>query len=424
MKIAIIGGGSAYAPGLVNAFAQEAEVFAGTELALMDVAERELSVVARLAERLVEGTGLRIDATTERVRAIAGADVVLTTFRQGGLTARHHDEAVPLAFDVLGQETIGPGGFFFAMRTLPVMREIADEMTRWAPGATLLNYTNPTQIVAEALTRHTDLHCIAICDQTDDDRVHLAQALDLAPHEIELASVGLNHATWSTHCRIEGEDGVGRLAREHDRVLARPDVAARTKRQVALTRRYGRVPNGYLPYYLYRDETVREAKRAPRTRAETILAELPTHYAHFAEQAAAPRPHLSGGRGGSVFGDFAVRVLRALTTGERADLTLNVPNVGAAVPDFREDRVVEVPCRLEHGGITPQPQEPFPHEIRGLLRMLADYQAAAADAIWFEDEGAMSRALAANPLVMEPGLADALLRARARASGEAPAGRA
>ncbi|MDZ7802269.1 MAG: hypothetical protein U5K81_15940 [Trueperaceae bacterium] len=418
MKIAIIGGGSAYAPGLVQAFAQEAAAFDGAELALMDVAEDELQGVARLAERLVEGTGLRVSATTDRLRALDGADVVLTTFRQGGLAARHHDEAVPLRFGLLGQETIGPGGFFFAMRTLPVVRRITEEMARWAPGATLLNYANPTQIVAEAVTRYTDVRCIAICDQSDDDRVHLAHALDLDPHAIELESVGLNHATWSTRFRIEGEDGVARLAHEHDRIQARGDVSARTKRQVALTRRYGRVPNGYLPYYLYREETVAEAQEASRTRAQAILEELPGHYAHFREQAAASRPELTRGRGGSVFGDFAVRVLRALVTGEPARLTLNVPNRGRALPDFDEDRVVEVPCTLEGGRITPAPQAPFPFELRGLLRMLADYQAAAADAIWAGDPDAQVRALACNPLVMEPGTAEALLAAREAAERE------
>ncbi|MEX2502056.1 MAG: hypothetical protein WD336_06745, partial [Trueperaceae bacterium] len=415
MKIAIIGGGSAYAPGLVQAFAQEADAFDGAELALMDVAEEELDVVARLAERLVEGTGLRVSATTERVRAIDGADVVLTTFRQGGLAARHHDEAVPLRFGVLGQETIGPGGFFFAMRTLPVVRRITEEMTSWAPGATLLNYANPTQIVAEAVTRRSSVRCIALCDQADDDRVHLAHALGVDPHVIELEAVGLNHATWSTHCRIEGEDGVARLNREHDRIQARADVSPRTRRQVALTRRYGRVPNGYLPYYLHRDATVEEARSAPRTRAQAIVEELPGHYAHFREQAAAARPQLTRGRGGSVFGDFAVRVLRALATGEAARLTLNVPNRGGALPDFDDERVVEVPCSVEGGRVVPLRQEPFPHELRGLLRMLADYQAAAADAIWSGDRSAQVRALASNPLVMEPERAEALLTARAAA---------
>jgi len=415
MKIAIIGGGSAYAPGLLQAFAADAEAFEGAELALMDVAEAELATVHRLGLRLLERTGLRLTATPQRQRAIDGATHVLTTFRQGGLRARHLDEAIPLQLGVIGQETIGPGGFFFAQRTLPVIRAVTDEMARWAPDATLVNYTNPTQIVAEAVSRYTQVPCVAICDQTDDDRVHLAAALDVSPGDIELESVGLNHATWSRTCRIEGEDGVARIVAENDRVQARDDVSDRTKRQFELTVRFGQVPNSYLQYYTFPERTVAEAKAAPRTRAQTIAAELPGHYRHFEQQAAADVPRLTRGRGGSVFGDFAVRVLRTLATGQPARLTLNVPNTGTAVPDIDEDRIVEVPCTVQHGRIEPEPQERLADDRRGLLRMLADYQATAARSIWEGDEDAQIRALASNPLVGSLDRAEALSSLRANA---------
>ena len=415
MKIAIIGGGSAYAPGLLQAFAADADAFPGAELALMDIAADELAIVHRLGSRLLEGSGLRLSATTERLRALDGADFVLTTFREGGLEARHLDERVPLAFGLVGQETIGPGGFFFAMRTLPVMRAICDELEHWAPHATIVNYTNPTQIVAEAVTRFTRLRCVSICDQSDDDRVHLAAALGLSPTAIELESVGLNHATWSTHCTIEGDDGVALLTQACDDLLASDGVSLRVKRQVALARAYGRVPNSYLQYYYEREATLAEAQAAPRTRAEAISDELPGLYQHFAEQALAPTPHLQAGRGGSVFGDFAVRVLRALATGACTRLTLNVRN-GDALPDFDPERVVEVPCELHEGRITPASQARFPRDTVGLLRMLADYQAAAAEAIWEADHDAQERALAANPLVVSLSLARTLLRTRAQAA--------
>ena len=415
MKIAIIGGGSAYAPGLLQAFAADADAFPGAELALMDIAADELAVVHRLGTRLLEGSALRLSATTERLRALDGADFVLTTFRQRDLRARHLDERVPLEFGLVGQETIGPGGFFFAMRTLPVMRVICSELELCAPHATIVNYTNPTQIVAEAVTRSTPLRCVSVCDQSDDDRVHLAAALGVSPTAIELEAVGLNHATWSTHCTIEGVDGVARLTQECDDLLASDHVSPRVKRQVTLTRAYGRLPNSYLQYYYEREATLAEARAAPRTRAEAITDQLPGLYRHFAEQAVAPAPRLRAGRGGSVFGDFAVRVLRALATGERTRLTLNVRN-GDTLPDFDPERVVEVPCDLHEGRIAPAPQRRFPRDTVGLLRMLADYQAAAADAIWEADHHAMERALAANPLVLSLALARALLRARAAAA--------
>lgn len=412
LKIAIIGGGSAYAPGLLTAFIQNAAAFAGAELALMDIAERELSIVHRLGRKLASyaEADLNITATTDRRAAIAGADYVLTTFREGGFEARYRDESIPLRYGVIGQETIGPGGFFFAMRTLPIIKGILAEIEALAPNAVLVNYTNPTQIVAEAVTHFSNVPCISICDQSKDDAEKLRHALNMPDAVIALESVGLNHATWSTHFTINGVDGVSVMMDHYDGVMAREDVSNRVKRQFKLTREYGRLPNSYLQYYYYREETVAEAQAAPQTRAQEIIAALPGYYQHFAEQLNADQPHLSHVRGGSLFGDMAVDVLRGLATQDASIHTLNVPN-RAALPGFAADRVVEVPARLEPAGATPLVQPSLPIAVVGLLQMLASYQWAAAEAIWHGDETAMVHALAANPLVMSLPLAKTLLDA-------------
>ena len=231
---------------------------------------------------------------------------------------------------------------------------------------------------------------------------------------IELESVGLNHATWSTHFTIDGEDGVAVMLRHYDAVLARDDVAARVKRQFRLTRAYGRLPNSYFQYYYYREETVAEALAEPQTRAEEILDALPGYYAHFRQQLAADVLYLTHVRGGSIFGDMAVEVLRGLVQGGGAIHTLNVPN-HTALPDFAPDRVVELPARLERAGATPLVQARLPHAVVGLLQMLAEYQWLAAEFIWHEDAAAQVRALAANPLVLSLPLAQQLLDAIRRA---------
>lgn len=410
-KIAIIGGGSAYAPGLINAFIHNANAFDGAELALMDIAATELDIVHRLALKMIAAAkvNLRVTATTNRQAAIEGADYVLTTFREGGFQARHRDESIPLKYDIIGQETIGPGGFFFAMRTLPVIRSILDDIHRLAPRAILINYTNPTQIVAEAVTHFSDIPCISICDQSRDDAKKILHALNLPNAKVVLESVGLNHATWSTRFTIDGEDGVAVMMRHYDAVMARADVSARVKRQFRLTREYGRLPNSYLQYYYYRDETVAEARARPRTRAQEILDALPSYYAHFREQIAAPVPRLTHVRGGSIFGDMAVEVLRGLVQRDESIHTLNIPN-RAALADFAPDRIVEVPARLEARGATPLAQERLPTAVVGLLQMLAAYQWLAAEAIWHNDRSAIVRALATNPLVLSLSLAERLLR--------------
>ncbi len=412
VKIAIIGGGSAYAPGLINAFIHRAADFSGAEIALMDIAAPELSVVYQLGEKMIRAAGvdLNLSQHTDQREAVAGADYVLTTFRQSGFEARHQDERIPLQFGVIGQETIGPGGFFFAMRTLPVIKRLLADIKALAPRAVLVNYTNPTQIVAEAVTHFSDVPCISICDQTNDDQSKIRHALDLHPASVELESIGLNHATWSTRFTIDGEDGVEIMNRHADRVLAHPDISNRVKRQFRLTREYGRVPNSYLQYYYYREETLAEAQAEPKTRAQVILDSLPGYYQHFREQIAADVPHLTHVRGGSIFGDMAVEVMRSLIVRDGSIRTLNIPN-RTAIPNFAADRVVEVPARVEHAGASPLVQNRLPSEVMGLLHMLAEYQWLAADAIWNGGRSNLEHALASNPLVVSLPLAKALLDA-------------
>lgn len=411
VKIAVIGGGSAYAPGLLHAFVRNADAFAGSELALMDIADEELDVIHRLGKRMIEAADvdLRLTATTNRSTAIADADYVLSTFRQGGFQARHQDETVPLEHAIIGQETIGPGGFFFAMRTLPVIQGIIHEMRRLASGAMLINYTNPTQIVAEAVEHFTDVPVISLCDQSDGDLRHILDALEIdAPADVKFESVGLNHATWSTRFQVDEQDGVALMNEACDAVLARPDVSTRIKRQFRLARVFGRVPNSYLQYYYYREETVAEAQSAEQTRAEEIMSTLPDYYAHYREQAAAETPRLEYVRGGSLFGDQAVDVLRSLVTDDGEIHMLNVLNNGA-LPDFDAGRIVEVPCRLGRLGSTPLAQRPLPHEVMGLLKMLAEYQWLAAESIWHGTRQDAVKALAANPLVLSLSLAETML---------------
>lgn len=410
IKIAIIGGGSAYAPGLVNAFIQQGEAFAGAELALMDITDNELDIVHRLCSHLAKyaGVDLTISKHSNQQSAIQDANYVLTTFRQGGFEARAQDELIPLKYDLIGQETIGAGGFFFAMRTIPVIKTILEDIKNYAPDAMLVNYTNPTQIVAEAVTHFSAIPCISICDQTNDDQHKLLHAMDIQPENVMLESIGLNHATWSTHFSIDGQDGVEVMLQHYDSVMSRDDVSNRVKRQFKLACEYGRLPNSYLQYYYYREETVAEAKASSKSRAQVIMDDLPGYYKHFQEQIEAENPRLTHVRGGSIFGDMAVEVMRGLVTQDTSVHTLNVPN-RSAIPNFADDRVVEVPARLETKGATPLVQNALSSDVVGLLHMLAEYQWLAADAIWHGDRHALKHALASNPLVLSLPLASKLL---------------
>jgi 6-phospho-beta-glucosidase len=410
LKIAILGGGSAYAPGLINAFINKGNIFKGAQFTLMDIADKELQIVTSLAQKMasITNSDIKINATTDQKEAIEGADYVISTFRQGGFKARHLDESVPLLYNVIGQETIGPGGFFFAMRTLPVIKSILADIKAFAPSATLINYTNPTQIVAEAVSHFSSIPCISICDQTKSDQQKILYALDMRDANVFLESIGFNHATWSTVFKINGEEGVEVMNRNARKVLARPDIDNRVKRQFRLTQEFGRVPNSYLQYYYFREETLAEAKAAKKTRAEEIIEALPSYYQHFEEQASVQYPKLTHVRGGSVFGDMAVEVVKSLVKNDDSIHILNVTN-HSALPDFSPDRIVEVPARLNLGRATPLVQPHLPSELLGLLHMLGEYQWLAAEAIWEGDRKALEHALASNPLILSLNLAHKLL---------------
>jgi 6-phospho-beta-glucosidase len=366
--------------------------------------------VAALTRKLAnaKGTSLTIRATTDQQEAISGADYVVSTFRQGGFEARHLDEAIPLQYDIIGQETIGPGGFFFAMRTLPVIRTILQDMKSYAPGAMLVNYTNPTQIVAEAVNQFSIIPCVSICDQTLADVRNLLAAMDMPEAGFKIMSIGFNHATWSTAFEISGEDGIGVMNKHYDTVMCKNDVSNRIKRQFQLAREFGRLPNSYLQYYYFEAETLAEARAKKKTRAEVIMSEIPGYYAYFREQAQAQHPQLSHVRGGSVFGDMAVEVLSSLIERDGRIHILNIPN-HSAIPDFDRERIVEVPARISEHGIIPIAQPHLPVEVRGLLKMLGEYQWAAAKAIWKGNRRDLVHALAANPLVRSLPVAQKLL---------------
>lgn len=401
MKIAYIGGGSAYAPGVVRSFIGLPSVFEGSEVALMDIAADNVQLVKRLGDGMARSANadIRITATTDRREALIGADFVLTSFRAGGFKARAMDEKIPLKYGVIGQETVGPGGFFFALRNLRVVRELCAEMEELCPNAWLMNYANPTNIIGEAVSRFSRVRVLALCDGGKHDAFHVAEILGYKSSDVEFMAFGLNHATWSTRFTIAGKDGVEMMNEAYDRVLADPEIENKTKRMFRLARRYDSLPNEYMQYYYYPEETVREASEAKMTRAEVIMSQLPDIFAHYEEQAATGDPHLTRQRGGTGFGEFAVDVIAAVASNSGRMEMINVPNRGA-LPGLPLERVAEVPCILGNTGATPLAQGEVPGEVRGLILALADYQALAAHAAWFgESREEAVKALASNPLV-------------------------
>ena len=412
IRLVYIGGGSTRAPGTIASLVQRGAAFAGSEIVLVDLDADRLDVVRRLTERMasVRGLDLRVTATRDRAAALDGADVVLTSFRPGGFEARALDEAIPLRHGVIGQETQGPGGFFMALRSIAVMREIVMEMERSCPEAWLVNYTNPVNIVSEAITHHSPIRCVSLCEGPIVFPGGIARLAGLEPERLDATLVGLNHTGWSVRHEYDGADVMPLIESAADRLDERGGPTTRGELMLHLAATMGALPSAYLYYYYFADHALEEARCAPRTRAQEIMASVDDYWAHYREQADAADPHLDPerSRGGILELELAVDVIDALVNDRGSIWPVNVPNHAGTLAGFPPDLVVEIPARVSTAGWQPIEVPPIPRQARGLIEALGEYQALTAEAAWSGDRRGGIRALASHPLVLTLPKAEAL----------------
>lgn len=422
-RFSVIGGGSAYTPGLVAALIHHRAHLELTELRLYDIDRDHLRIVSKLCARMAEAAGspFTVQPVDNLVEAVAGADAVLNSARPGGFQCRLIDETLPLEFGIPGQETVGPGGFFFALRSVPEALKLARAMERHAPQAVLLNYTNPTNIVTQALTEQSELRVLGLCDQSEEDLGSLAQALERPAVDLAFRSVGLNHATWYTEISFAGEPFVSipqELRLRNDDFDEEHRIRFELSIQMASSQP-GCWPNSYLPYYLWPSRFVQYSRRHG-TRTTRILDRLDSYFEHFEEQAKLRRPQLVHHRGTSGFGDMAVEVLRALSSQRGREIVLNVPNRGM-MAEFESDTVVEARVRLSASEIERRGAPTLPAQSTKLLHRLQEYQRKTARAASSPSAADRIDALASNPLVDDSHLArQMMLIARERYGNAMP----
>jgi 6-phospho-beta-glucosidase len=413
MRIAIIGAGSGYMPGVIRGLLHRADDLAGTELACFDTHAVHLGIMTRLARAMFAARGADFTVTThdELDAAIDGAGFVFTTFRPGGLPARHLDESIPLSYGVVGQETVGPGGFFMALRSVPVLLDIVGAMARVAPDAWIVNYTNPTNVVTDAVTRYTDAKIIGLCDQWVGDTETWAALFGLPPTGLEIDWIGLNHCTWAERARLHGAPvSLDQMFAAQPTPHLTPATPHRDPARMAeLGRALGLLVNSYSKYYFFHDEVVRELRAKGATRAQNIMAMLPRYYEQVAAEASRPDPRPSTERGGGEHGEFAVDVICAIAGDERRRFIVNTVNRGA-IASLEPEAIVEVPCIIGRQGPTPLAMGELPREVRGLTQAIHEYEWLAADAAVLGDPAIALQALLAHPLVNDKKVAEGILR--------------
>ena len=418
VRIAYLGGGSTRAPAVVLGLVERAAAFAGSEVALIDLDVERLDVIARLGRRTAEraGADIRFETHTDRRAGFRDADIVLSSFRPGGFEARHLDEAIPLAHGAVGQETQGAGGFFMALRAVQAMRAVIADMDAVCPDAVLVNYTNPVNVVAEAVSHHAGRPIISLCEGPIIFPREVAEAARLDPDGLDVEMIGLNHGSWSVRHLHDGEDLIAKLRAAREGRRDDPTLTAQERRLLHMVDAFGAVPAQYFKYYLFEDEIVRELQAAAQTRAEEVMAAAPGYWDHYRAVADGHEDALdrARSRGGLDLLEIAVDVIDAIANDRGEVWPVNVPNRGA-IAGLPDDLVVEVPGLVDRHGARPLASGAVPAPMRGLVGALAEYQRLAADAAWHGGRREAVWALCANPLVRTLPRAEALFDAMSAA---------
>jgi 6-phospho-beta-glucosidase len=406
LKLAVVGGGSTYTPELVDGFAKRADRVTVDEIALLDIDSDRLAIVAGLAERMLRRQGWpgRVVRTTDRSEALEGADFVLIQLRVGGQRARLGDETLPKRWELIGQETVGAGGFAKALRTVPLVLDIADEVARRsAPGAWIVDFTNPVGIVTQALS-DAGARALGLCNVAIGFQRRFAARYGVDPDRVELEQVGLNHLTWIRAVRVDGVDRLPELLAQDGPAIAE-DVGESLERMRAL----GVIPSYYLRYYDDTNAVLAEQARH-ETRAEEVMRIEHELLELYRDPSLDTKPELLEHRGGAFYSEAAAQLIASLVDG-RGDIQIVDVRNGDAFPGLAPDDVVEIPARIDRDGAHPLPLAPLPQELLELVTRVKAYERLAVRAAVTGDPVLARAALAANPLAGGSELAGRLFEA-------------
>jgi 6-phospho-beta-glucosidase len=400
MKVAVIGAGSTYTPELVSGL----DRLAVDALALHDVDAERLEVVGGMAGRMLEahGFGGELELTDDLDRALEGAEFVVIQIRVGGQEARLRDETIPLQCGCIGQETTGAGGLAKALRTVPVVLEIAERAReRAAKDAWILDFTNPVGIVTRALL-DAGHRAVGLCNVAIGFQRSFARLLGIEPDRLVVDQVGLNHLTWVRAVRVDGDDVLPELLDRHgDEIAGQVDLPRR------LLEELGAVPSYYLRYFYAHDEVLAEQLDS-RPRA-AVVAEIERELLEaYRDPALTEKPALLERRGGAFYSEAALGLLASLLAADGGIHVVDVRN-GRTVPGLAPDDVVELPASVGPSGPVPLPQPPLAPELLGLVQHVAAYERLAAEAAITRDSAIAHKALLAHPLIGQVAPADDLV---------------
>ncbi|MCL2016043.1 MAG: 6-phospho-beta-glucosidase [Defluviitaleaceae bacterium] len=398
-KIAIIGAGSTYTPELIEGIVNRRESLPVRELALMDIDSRKLNIVGSLAERMVSHAKLsaKVVLTEDYDKALENADFVFVQIRVGKLPARLLDEKIPLKYNLLGQETTGIGGFFKALRTVPVLLDICRRMKQLCPNAWLLNFTNPSGICAQALLDHTDTKALGLCNVPIHMAVSPLHALNIPDGETDY--IGLNHLSFVTSVRHNGKDYFREALNGADDILAKLDGQMGYSKEII--KAIEGIPSYYLNYFLHPQKSVQKLLADKKTRAEECMEIEEELLAMYSDANLYVKPEKLSQRGGAMYSEVAMSLAESIFADNNAVHVVNTYNNGA-ISFMADDDVVETKAVVNASGAKTIKAEVVGGEyIQNIMRTVKTFERLTVKAAVNGSRADAISALLINPLVAD-----------------------
>lgn len=404
MKIAVIGGGSSYTPELMEGIINHKDSLPVTEVVLIDIPEGEekVSINTAFAKRMVEKAGLPISVryTLDRREGLKDASFVIAQIRVGGLDAREKDERIPLKYDVIGQETTGPGGFFKALRTIPVMLSICRDMEEVCKDAWLINFTNPSGIITEAILKNTKVKCIGLCNVSINMRYDAAERLSVSPDELDCRFIGLNHLSVMNHAYYQGKDRILDAVSVENTESVVKNIQKDAEMD-AVAKELGCLLSPYMQYFYTEKEALRheklEAIGLTGTRAAQVKEVEKNLFECYKDVNLREKPAALAKRGGARYSMAAICLIDSIYNDTNDVQVVDVFNNGI-IPQLPDDVVIEVNCRIGRNGAAPLASD-VPSSVLGLIEQVKAYEEFTIEAAITGDRNKALIALLNNPLV-------------------------
>lgn len=419
LKVAVIGGGSSYTPELIEGILNRKDCLPVRELWLVDVpmGEKKLAIIADMARRMADKVGAQIEihATLNRREAISGADFVITQFRVGGLDARAKDESIPLKYNVIGQETTGPGGYAKALRTIPVILDICREIEETAPDAWLINFTNPAGIITEAILNYTKVKAMGLCNVPIGIKKDIAKLLNVDASRVNVSFMGLNHMSYAYSVTLDGEEILPQLIEMYEH----PDADMAKKLEAIsdivwpapFLRSLGMITSPYHRYY-YRNrmmlEEEKESMAKEGSRAMQVKEIEKALFVKYADPSVREKPKELEKRGGAYYSEAAISLVDAIYNDKQEVHTVNIQNRGT-ITNLPYNAVIETNALIGAQGAAPLRIGEMPTRVAGLVNYVKAYEQLAVRAAVEKDYDIALSAMMANPFIDDYEVGKAIL---------------